>query len=221
MKIPLLFVLAIVLPVGFVASENLECNAGTATIEAAWKSMTDNCTLSMYYQIQKEVDASIQYLAMGAYFSKDTVNLPGFAEHFFKAASEEREHAQKLIEYLLMRGGLNSKHKKLEDMIIVNVPKQLTWTNGKHALDEALKLEVTVTNSIRQVIQQCEKDPLVKPEDEHTNNDFHLVDYLTGEFLEEQFKGQRELVHLIASLGKMMDTHGELGQFLFDKKLLD
>lgn len=60
----------------------------------------------MRAQIQEEVKASYVYLAMAAYFSRDTVNRPGFAEHFFKAAKEEREHAQHLIEYLSMRGQL-------------------------------------------------------------------------------------------------------------------
>lgn len=36
------------------------------------------------------------------------VNRPGFAKLFFDASSEEREHALKLIEYLLMRGELTT-----------------------------------------------------------------------------------------------------------------
>lgn len=50
-----------------------------------------------------------------------------------------------------------------------------------------------------------------------------LVDYLTGEFLEEQYKGQRELAGKISTLKKMMNKpngNGELGEFLFDKQLL-
>ena len=47
-------------------------------------------------------------LFQGAHFSKDTVNRPGFAKLFFEAASEEREHAIKIISYLLMRGELTS-----------------------------------------------------------------------------------------------------------------
>lgn len=65
--------------------------------------MTSNCISEVRRQIQAEINASIKYLAMGAHFAKDTVNRPGFAEFFFKSASEEREHATKLIEYLLMR----------------------------------------------------------------------------------------------------------------------
>lgn len=48
-----------------------------------------------------------------------------------------------------------------------------------------------------------------------------MVDYLTGEFLTEQYKGQRDLAGKISSLDKMIQTHGMLGEFLFDKKLLN
>lgn len=47
-----------------------------------------------------------------------------------------------------------------------------------------------------------------------------LVDYLTADFLDEQYKGQRDLAGKISTLGKMMASHGPLGEFLFDKKLL-
>jgi ferritin heavy chain len=48
------------------------------------------------------------FLFQGAHFSKDTVNRPGFAKMFFESASEEREHAIKIISYLLLRGELTS-----------------------------------------------------------------------------------------------------------------
>lgn len=47
------------------------------------------------------------------------------------------------------------------------------------------------------------------------------MDYLTGDFLDEQYKGQRSLAGKVSTLGKMMATHGPLGEFLFDKKLLN
>lgn len=58
-------------------------------------------------------------------------------------------------------------------------------------------------------------------EDEPSYNDYHLVDYLTGDFLEEQYKGQRDIAGKLSNLDKMMDKHGALGEFLFDKKLLN
>jgi ferritin heavy chain len=69
-----------------------------------FKSMDCTCIGEMRRQIQKEMEASITYLAMAAHFSQDTVNRPGFANFFFNSASEEREHSMKLIDYLLMRG---------------------------------------------------------------------------------------------------------------------
>lgn len=47
-----------------------------------------------------------------------------------------------------------------------------------------------------------------------------LVDYLTGEFLEEQYKGQRDIAGKTSTLKKMMDKHSALGEFIYDKKLL-
>jgi ferritin heavy chain len=43
---------------------------------------------------------------------------------------------------------------------------------------------------------------------------------LTGEFLEEQYKGQRELAEKIKTLERMVALHGDLSEFLFDKTLL-
>lgn len=48
-----------------------------------------------------------------------------------------------------------------------------------------------------------------------------FVDYLTGEFLEEQYKGQRDLAGKISTLGKMVKAQGAAtADFLFDKQLL-
>lgn len=87
-----------------------------------WVDMKDACIKGMRNQIQEEINASYQYLAMGAYFSRDTVNRPGFAEHFFKAAKEEREHGSKLVEYLSMRGQLT---EGVSDLINVPVSRRL------------------------------------------------------------------------------------------------
>lgn len=84
--------------------------------------MTRGCVKEVRRQIQAEIDASMSYLAMGAHFSKDTVNRPGFSEFFLKAAGEEREHAQKLIEYLLMRGQLTDD---VSNLINVNVSMKI------------------------------------------------------------------------------------------------
>jgi len=176
--------------------------------------MVEPCTLKMRAQVQEELKAAVTYLAMGAHFSRDTINRPGFAKLFFEAASEEREHAMKIISYLLMRGDLTTEVSKL---IQNPMPINDTWNSGIDALKDALKLEAHVTNKIRDIIAACE-DP---SGDGKGFNDYHLVDYLSGDFLEEQYKGQSDLAHKISTLGKMQDFYGTLGEFLFDKKLLN
>ncbi|KAH8409716.1 hypothetical protein KR222_002759, partial [Zaprionus bogoriensis] len=183
-------------------------NIKTNAIFSGWPDMHEPCILAMRAQIQKEIYASTQYLAMAAYFSTDTINRPGFAEHFFKAAKEEREHGSKLVEYLSMRGQLTDTVNNLINVPTVKVHK---WT-GLSALEDAFKLETEVTQSIRALIKTCEGTAR-----DGEDNDYHLVDYLTGVYLEEQLTGQRDLAGKITTLEKMKNTHGELGEFLFDK----
>lgn len=47
-----------------------------------------------------------------------------------------------------------------------------------------------------------------------------MVDYLTGDFLQEQYTGQRDLAGKISTLESLMERQGNFGEFLFDKKLL-
>jgi ferritin heavy chain len=43
---------------------------------------------------------------------------------------------------------------------------------------------------------------------------------LAGDFLDEQYKGQREIAEKITTLTRMLANQGSLGEFLFDKTLL-
>lgn len=204
---------AIFLAVALVEGK-LHCKLPQPDIPRDWITMTDPCTKKMSDQVQEELTAAVTYLAMGAHFSQDTVNRPGFANFFFKSASEEREHAKKIIEYMLMRGGLTQDISKL-----INNPKpeRTSWESAFAAIKDALKMETHVTNRIRDIIATCET-PATDNGDMF--NDYHLVDYLTGEFLEEQYKGQRELAGMASVLGKMVEHHGQIGEFLYDKELL-
>lgn len=185
----------------------LNCSLGVSYIPTEWADMASSCVSLVRAQIQKEIDASYQYLALAAHFSKDSVNRPGFANHFFLAAAEEREHAHSLIKYLSMRG-------ELKDSVtgLITTPKGIKktmWNSGSEAFSFALNLESSVTKSIRSVIVACEKG----------KNDYHLVDVLTSVYLDEQYKGQRNIAEKLSTLQKMMSEHKEVGEFLFDKML--
>jgi ferritin heavy chain len=146
-------------------------------------------------QVKKEITASLKYLSMAAYFSQDNVNRPGFAKFFFDAASEEREHALKLIEYLQMRGRYfdleNSEFANLNIGHLVRDSEKATalgldglWTAplkprdnqvsaGLNAMRVALKMEYAVTSSIKELIKSCEAEKLESNENEFFN-DYHV-----------------------------------------------
>lgn len=184
--------------------ETAQAEEQTGSNTYQWNNVDHQCLTALHKQINKEFDASIVYLKFAAYFAQEKVNLPGFEKFFFNAAGEEREHGIKLIEYALMRGKepIDRDSFKLNYSMKVD-PK----TNGETALRAALQKEEEVTHSIREVIKACEGG----------TNDFHLADYLTGEYLDEQHKGQRELAEKIATLTKMKKSAPKLGEFLFDK----
>lgn len=195
------------------AGDSFKCTVAPTEIPSSWLDMADSCVEIMKRQVETEIRAAMTYLSMGAYFSRDTVNRPGFSKLFFDSASEEREHAIKIIEYLLMRGQLTDEVSGLLQFPMENIPE--VWNSGADAMRGALELEANVTKSIRTIITNCET-----PKSSNFN-DYHLVDWLTADFLEEQYKGQRDLAGKISTLGKMMVTHGALAEFLFDKKLLN
>lgn len=187
----------------------LQCKVNYSK-ETNWLDMKSECAKQLQSQIKQEIGAALTYLSMGAHFAKPTNYRPGFSKFFFEAANEEREHAIKIIEYLLMRGQLIGNETQILDS---QERKDGPWYSGVQTLKEALKLETKVTKSIRHIIEKCENV--------ESFNDYHLVDYLTTDFLDEQYKGQRDLAGKISTLNKMMGTHGPLGEFLFDKKLLN
>merc|ERR1712215_443188 len=56
-------------------------------------------------QINMELYASYVYLSTSAYFARTDIALHGFAKRFRLASAEEKDHAEKLISYQILRGG--------------------------------------------------------------------------------------------------------------------
>ncbi|XP_036322712.1 ferritin subunit [Rhagoletis pomonella] len=200
---------AAVLLMAAVVNSQMTCRLKQHGIPNEWVGLRDTtgkCLQEMRNQVQMEINASNIYLAMAAHFSRDLINRPGFAEHFFKSAREEREHGRKLIEYLSMRGQLTKDVTELIQLIDVDVKID----SGVDALRQALELETKVTQSIRSLIKTCEKS---------SPSWYHLSDWLITEYLEEQLTGERDLAGKLSTLTKMMDSQGAIAEFLFDKQL--
>jgi ferritin len=72
-------------------------------------------------QIAREFTASHQYVAIGTYYAGET--FPRLAEFFYEQAEEEREHAMKMVNYLLDRnqqpdiGGIDAPQKSFGDHV--------------------------------------------------------------------------------------------------------
>merc|ERR1711997_862050 len=92
-------------------------------------------------QINMELHASYVYMSMAAYFDRDDVALPGFAKRFRANCDEEREHAQKFINYQNRRGGR---------VVFQNIQKPNTddWTSALDAVESSLELEKSVHESL-------------------------------------------------------------------------
>lgn len=233
--------LAVVCCIAAASADTCELKSNEHFNDIEFVDMKKGCVEQTEDQIKKEITASLKYLSYAAHFSQDDVNRPGFAKFYFDAASEEREHAHKLIEYLQMRG----RYFDLQDTIISNInigqlvkesekatalgldhswmsapePRSNGVSAGLQSLRTALKMEYAVTDSIRNLIIACEAEKVEGKNDE-TFNDYHFVDYLTAEFLTEQYKGKRDIAGKISTLGKMIKDNGaELADFLFDKSM--
>ena len=99
-------------------------------------------------QIQKELYSSYLYLSMSAYFADR--NLSGFAHWMRVQESEEREHAMKLYDFILERGGkVNLK--------AIDAPKT-EWTSTLEVAEEVAAHEAKVTASIYALYETALKD---------------------------------------------------------------
>ncbi len=99
-------------------------------------------------QINKEMFSSYLYLSMAAHF--EGKNLPGFGNWLRIQAAEENEHAMKLYDFLLERGG------KVE-LKAIAAPK-VDWASAMEAVKEVLAHEQLVTKSIHDLYEVALKE---------------------------------------------------------------
>lgn len=151
-------------------------------------------------QINLELYASYVYFSMYGYFDRDDVALPGFAKFFKKQSTEEREHAQKLMEYQNLRGG----RIVLAD---VKKPERDEWGNGLDAMLGALQLEKNVNAALLELHSIASK-----------HNDVQMTDFLESEYLKEQVESINKIAKYITILKRVGPG---LGEYEFDRELLE
>merc|ERR1711915_610144 len=124
-------------------------------------------------QINMELYASYVYLS--AYFARDDIALHGFSKRFREASHEEREHAEKLIDYQNMRGGRVVFREIIK-------PSSDEWGSTLEAVEATLELEKTVNESL-----------LVMHKTADAKNDAQFTDFIEGRFLNEQVEAIKEI----------------------------
>ncbi|XP_037544750.1 ferritin, liver middle subunit-like [Nematolebias whitei] len=161
-----------------------------------------DCEAAINKMVNLELFASYTYTSMAFYFSRDDVALPGFS-HFFKEDSdEEKEHAEKLMDFQIKRGG----RIFLQD---VKKPEREEWGSGLEAMQCALQLEKKVNQALLD---------LHKLASDHT--DPHLCNFLETHYLNEQVETIKKLGDYITNLTRMNANTNKLAEYLFDKHSL-
>ncbi|CEG84193.1 Putative Ferritin [Rhizopus microsporus] len=148
-------------------------------------------------QINTELQASQVYLSMSAWAQHSTVALPGLEKYFREAAEEEREHAQKLIDYVNTRGGRVA-------LRALHAP-EVDWKSAKNAVESALQLEKDVNHSLLKLHKIAD-----------SNSDPQMCDFIEGNFLGEQVEAIKKLSDMVTQLNRVGEG---LGLYLWDQQL--
>ncbi|XP_078093220.1 ferritin, heavy subunit-like [Mustelus asterias] len=162
-----------------------------------------DCEDAVNKQINLELYSSYVYLSMFCSFDRDDVALSHFAEFFKEQSHEEREHAEKLIEFQNKRGG----RLILED---VKKPEQDEWSNGLEAMQRALQMEKNVNQSLLDLHKLSSG-----------NTDPHLFDFLETHYLDEQVRMIKKLGDHITNLKRLGAPENGMGEYLFDRLTLN
>ncbi|XP_017052225.1 ferritin heavy chain B [Drosophila ficusphila] len=159
------------------------------------QNFAKSCESKLNDQINMELKACHQYLAMAYHFDRSDISSPGLHGFFLQASAEEREHAEKIMKYMNKRGGL---------IILGSVPEPIpSFASTLEAMKHALTMELEVNQHLLDLHKLAgeESDP-------------NLCDFIETNFLQEQVDGQKILADYIRQLER---AQNEVGDYLFDK----
>ena len=170
----------------------------------ARQKFADACEAAINEQINVEYNVSYVYHAMYAYFDRDNVALKGLAKFFKESSEEEREHAEKLMEYQNKRGG----KVKLQSIIMpLSEFDHEEKGDALYAMELALSLEKLTNEKLLNLHQVADE-----------NNDVQLADFVESEFLGEQVDAIKKISEYVAQLRRVGKGHGV---WHFDQMLLN
>jgi bacterioferritin B len=127
-------------------------------------------------QVAREFAAAHQYVAVGNYYAAETY--PRLAAFFYGQADEERQHAMKMVNYLLDRGSA-------PDVGAIDSPRQ-SFGDHVEPIKIALEQEKKVTVRISELFEIARE-----------TRDFQSEQFMLW-FLEEQVEEEASMSDLLA-----------------------
>ncbi|KAI4385641.1 hypothetical protein MLD38_003638 [Melastoma candidum] len=169
----------------------------------ARQKYADECEAAINEQINVEYNISYVYHAMFAYFDRDNVALKGLAKFFKESSEEEREHAEKLMEYQNKRGG----RVRLQSILMpLSEFDHEEKGDALYAMELALSLEKLNNEKLLNLHAVAGR-----------KNDVQLSDFVESEFLGEQVEAIKKISEYVAQLRRVGKGHGV---WHFDQALL-
>merc|ERR1712017_66461 len=159
----------------------------------ARKMYADECESAVNKQINIEYSISYLYHSMYAFFDRDNVGLPGFAEYFKHESEEERDHSEKLIEYQNKRGG-----RVVLGALMSPITEFDHEQNGEalYSMELALSLEKLNYEKLVDVHKVADEA-----------GDPSLTDFIEGEYLEEQIEAINKVAKFVSQLRRIGKGH--------------
>jgi len=155
--------------------------------------ISDPMTAALNEQIGNEFSASLQYSAISAYFAAES--LPELSKKFTLQATEERDHALKLVDYVVDSGGL---------VVFPSVPAPRSeFGSAEEAVRLALDSEFEVTRQINKLMDLAASES----------------DHAAQTFLQWFVTEQREEVASMDALLKIVQRAGESGLLFVEEYL--
>ncbi len=146
----------------------------------------------MNAQIGAELAASNQYLQIAAYFDSEV--LPAATEFFFSQALEERDHAMKILHYILEAGGKLT----IPDIAAPGVD----FGSAEEAVKAALDWELEVTAQINALMDRAIEE-----------ND-HIAQEFLRWFVNEQLEEVSTMDSLLTVARRVGDNLDLLEQYI-------
>lgn len=147
--------------------------------------VSENILEALNQQVGNEFHASLQYVAIAAHYSTET--LPELAHHFYRQAAEEREHAMKFINFIIDTGGR---------VKIPAIPEPKShFSFAEDAVKLSLEQEKEVTAQIHNLVRMAREE----------------TDYTTENFLQWFVEEQLEEVSSMDALLQVVQRAGEGG----------